>query len=247
MTGQENRLPHVLILGCGRSGTSIFGEFFKDIPQYRYLSEPPFDELSEEQFQQPQAIKVPRESCIHKADEGLSISVNTTLDLIPMPRKIYWIVRHPLDTIASLKVGISRDWGHHPRPLDWKDWLDKPLIERCAHHWNWINSMGFEKVRHLVTTKHFEDLVLQPRTFAHSLCTDLGIYMDHPSVNDWIGRVHNEDNDQFIEAETSRSYSTNDHQVKVGRWRENLTDHEIEEVLPLVRQTALSFGYRLPG
>ena len=247
MKGQQDRLPHVLILGCGRSGTSIFGEFFKDIPEYEYFSEPHFDDLVESQFQRPLAIKVPRESENHPPDEGLSISVTATKNLIPVPRKIYWIVRHPLDTIASLKVGISRDWGHHPRPTDWKEWLHKPLIKQCAHHWNWINSVGYTKVNHLVSIKHFEDLVLQPRNFAQILCKDLGLNPNHSAVNHWIDRVQNENNEKFIEADTSRSYSTNDHKVKVGRWRENLTSEEVQDSLQIVRHTAMSFGYRLPN
>ena len=40
---REGFPSHVIILGCGRSGTSIFGELFEHIPGYMYYSEPPFD------------------------------------------------------------------------------------------------------------------------------------------------------------------------------------------------------------
>ena len=41
MTTQSRPAPaNVAILGCGRSGTSIFGELFEAIPGYTYYSEP---------------------------------------------------------------------------------------------------------------------------------------------------------------------------------------------------------------
>src|SRR5262245_41559406 len=126
---------HVVILGCGRSGTSIFGELFEHIPGYAYYSEPSFDEVIGLSFKDPVAIKVPRESEAHPAKAGLSFPMNVLLSVLPEQRKFYWQVRHPLDAIASLRVGIAQNWGHHPKPRDWEEWLDRPLIEQCAHHW----------------------------------------------------------------------------------------------------------------
>jgi hypothetical protein len=42
---------HVVILGCGRSGTSIFGELFEHLAPYTYYSEPSFAELMEFDFE----------------------------------------------------------------------------------------------------------------------------------------------------------------------------------------------------
>ncbi|MEM6630277.1 MAG: hypothetical protein AAF694_11435, partial [Bacteroidota bacterium] len=53
---------HVLILGCGRSGTSIFGELFDHLSGYTYHSEPPYESLAAFDWTTPQAIKVPRVS-----------------------------------------------------------------------------------------------------------------------------------------------------------------------------------------
>lgn len=52
-------------------------------------------------------------------------------------------MRHPLDAVCSLRVGICGGCDHHPRPLDWEDWLGRSLVERCAHHWAVINGDGF--------------------------------------------------------------------------------------------------------
>ena len=36
-----------------------------------------------------------------------------------------------------------------------------------------------------------------------------------------------------------------DHTVRVGRWRENLTDHEVRAVIPIVASAARIQGYDL--
>ena len=103
-------IHHVIILGCGRSGTSIFGELFEDLKPYKYYSEPYFDELLKSDFARPVAVKVPRESPGYPPTLGLSFPLDILLQKIPDPKIIYWQVRHPLDTICSLKVGISYRW-----------------------------------------------------------------------------------------------------------------------------------------
>ena len=41
----ESDPPDIMILGCGRSGTSIFGELFEHLTPYHYLSEPDYEML----------------------------------------------------------------------------------------------------------------------------------------------------------------------------------------------------------
>ncbi|MEL6255705.1 MAG: hypothetical protein AAFR87_27115 [Bacteroidota bacterium] len=167
---------HVLILGCGRSGTSIFGEFFDHLPMYQYLSEPNFDDLAKLDQNQPIAIKVPRRSKFHPPDKGLSISVKELYKLFPKNLQIYWQLRHPLDTIASLKVGISKNWGHHPRPYDWEEWMEEPLIKKCAYHWAYINRFGFEHIKEIAQIKRFEDMLFDPMAFALQICKETDVY-----------------------------------------------------------------------
>ena len=125
--------PPVIVLGCGRSGTSIFGELFDGLGGYDYQSEPPFEEVMQRTAGTPFAVKVPRESPGYEPDEGLSIPVGQLLERHPGTR-IFWIVRHPLDAISSLRVGISKGWRHHPRPPDYESWLNRPLVEQCAQY-----------------------------------------------------------------------------------------------------------------
>jgi len=237
--------PPVLILGCGRSGTSIFGELFGSLSGYEYLSEPPFSEVIS-RIDEGVAIKVPTESVGFASDPGLSFPFKTLLEVSPTTR-VFWIVRHPLDAICSLRIGIGQDWMHHPRPLDWQEWLDRPLIERCAHHWNYINSFGYDAVRDLATLVRFEDMIEAPLQFAEAAVIAGGSDpLDHQrSIKQWAARVQDTNNEQFIEAHTSRRHSRPDHSVRVGRWQENLSAQEVSVVVSMVSKTNERYGYDL--
>jgi hypothetical protein len=239
------RNKHVLILGCGRSGTSIFGEFFEHLPAYTYYSEPLFERLKSLNYSSPVAIKVPKESPNFPSSPGLSFPLDELFRAFPEPRQLYWQIRHPLDTICSLRVGIAENWGHHPKPPDWQDWLSRPLLERCAHHWNYINAIGFTQVAQWVKLTRFEDMIQNPVGFAYNICEDVGIdtNIHKHDIQQWAQRVQNTNNPHFVEAKISRPYSRPDHQVRIGRWKENLSEAEIERVLPIIRETAAKFDY----
>ena len=242
-------LPHhVIILGCGRSGTSIFGELFEHLEAYTYYSEPPFAQLTTFDYTSPVAAKVPTESAGFPPSPGLSFPLETLLATIPKPLNIYWQLRHPLDTICSLRVGIANHWGHHPRPPDWQAWLDHPLLERCAHHWNYLNSVGFAQVAEMATITRFEDMVTDSQAFAQRICQQVNVEasVHQASLDAWAQRVQNTNNPQFVEAHTSREYSRPDHRIKIGRWKENLSESEVAMVDPLIRTTARQMGYVLP-
>ena len=238
---------HVIILGCGRSGTSIFGELFDHLSPYTYYSEPPFADLLQFDFTGPIAVKVPKESSQYSPTPGLSFPLDTLLSEVPDPKQIYWQIRHPLDTICSLRIGIAKNWGHHPQPPDWRDWLDRPLLEQCAHHWNYINSTGFGQVRHLAIVKRFEAMIQNPLSFAQSVSREIGLdpAAHQSELAQWARRVQNTNNKDFVEAETSRSYSRPDHTVRVDRWKENLTPADVASIRPIIEQTASQFGYEL--
>lgn len=236
---------NVVILGCGRSGTSIFGELFEALPEYTYLSEPEFGELLENNSQPPLAVKVPRQSEDYVAPIGLSFPIETLVKAWSEEPIFFWQVRHPLDAIASLKAGISNNWGHHPRPPDWKEWRQRPLLEQCAHHWATINGPGYNAVKEITTVAEFEKLLAEPLAFATSICQAVqqDIERVQPQLKQWAERVQNTNNEKFVEAKTSRRYSRPDHSVRVGRWRENLSPAEVEAIWPLVADAAAQFGY----
>ena len=244
---KDSILHHVIILGCGRSGTSIFGELFEHLEPYTYYSEPFFDDLLQLDFTLPIAVKVPKESINYPPTPGLSFPLTNLLAEIPDPKSFYWLVRHPLDTICSLRVGISKDWGHHPKPPDWRDWLERPVIERCSHHWNYINSLGYKHLHALAGVKYFEEMIRTPRPFANAICKEIGLDIEahELALSEWANRVQNTNNEHFVEAKTSRNYSRADHQTRIDRWKENLSMEEIKRVIPILRKTAKQFGYSL--
>lgn len=236
-----------MILGCGRSGTSIFGELFDGLGAYRYASEPPFAEVMAADFGRPTAFKVPRESDGWPAPPGLSFPVDAYLARAP-GAKIFWIVRHPLDAICSLRVGIANNWGHHPRPPDWTDWLGRPLLERCAHHWAFLNTAGYAQVEVLARLVRFETMIADPLAFARAIAAEVGVdaVAADAHLRGWAARVQDRNGPGFVEAVTSRGYSRPDHQRRVDRWRENLTLAEARALWPLVAEAADRFGYAPP-
>lgn len=241
-----------LVLGCGRSGTSIFGELFEALPGYRYVSEPTLEELAAASADRPDAspalaTKVPQAHPDHPAPVGLPLPLDVMVDALLQPALV-WVVRHPLDAIASLRVGIDDGWGHHPRPPDWEAWLDRPLVERCAHHWASINGAGWEAVADEVAAiVRFEDLIAAPEDVARDVADLVGADADAPAVEAWWRRVRDRDDEHFVEALTSRGRSRPDHSVRVGRWRENLSEEEVARAVPIVADAAARFGYDLPG
>lgn len=236
--------PPAMVLGCGRSGTSIFGELFEGLTPYRYWSEPPFAEVMADRGDRPLAVKVPHESAGFAPDPGLSFPLETYLERFPNA-VLFWIVRHPLDAISSLRVGIGLDWRHHPRPPDWEQWLDRPLVERCAHHWTHINSVGYAQISGRATLVHFEGMISAPYDFAVRVCEVLNLdpARVEPHLRTWAGRVQNTNNEAFVEARTSRNLSRPDHSVRVGRWRENLSEAEIAMARAIAGDTANQMGY----
>ena len=237
------------ILGCGRSGTSIFGELFQTLPAYQYHSEPEWREFTSIDFSSPVAVKVPRPRPGGTSNRGLPFHPEDFHQVFPTTGMLFWKVRHPLDAICSLKIGIAKNWGHHPQPHDYQQWLDRSLAEQCAHHWNYINTLGYRQLAGEVVVKKFEDMIMDPIQFATSCLEQCNLdwKTNQRAVETWADRVQDSNNKKFEEAECSRPYSTNDHKKKVGRWKENLTRDEMNLVLPIVAEGARLFGYELDG
>ena len=91
-------------------------------------------------------------------------------------------------------------------------------------------------------------MIADPLGVARAICAEVGLDPGpcEESLRRWARRVQDQDNDDFEEAECSKSYSRPDHRTKVGRWRENLSAAEVAELGPLVAEVAARFGYALP-
>ncbi len=242
-------MPHnALILGCGRSGTSIFGELFAELGPFDYFEEPLVDDVPTGSGRAI-AVKVPRLPEGVAAPPGCALPDDALARTPPAPRTLFWQVRHPFDAVCSLRVGIADGWGHHPRPPDWQAWIDRPLVERCAHHWATINSSGYRQVADVAIVNHFEAMLRDPIAAARHATLAVGLDPDTVAepIARWAHRVRDRTDSRFVEARMSRRRSRPDHTTRIDRWRENLTPEQREAIAPIVEDTARTFGYSLPN
>ncbi len=91
-------------------------------------------------------------------------------------------------------------------------------------------------------------MIGDPMSFARSICALVGIdvHGESAAILEWAARVQNTNNVAFVEANTSRNYSRRDHEVRIGRWRENLTGDEADRAWSIVSEPAKRFGYEQP-
>ena len=96
---------------------------------------------------------------------------------------------------------------------------------------------------------HFEDMIHDPGSFANAVCGHIGlsVYECEDKLRTWATRVQDTNNKQFVEAQTSRHHSRPDHSVRVGRWRENLSDEQARSAARIVSSANRRFHYDLHG
>ncbi|GJM30576.1 MAG: hypothetical protein DHS20C17_32110 [Cyclobacteriaceae bacterium] len=221
---------------------------FQSIPGYQYYSEPEWPDFKNIDFTNTVAIKVPRVAPGTDPSSGLPFDLEQFYNHFPPSGIIFWQVRHPLDTVCSLRVGIAKSWGHHPQPHNYREWLNRPLVEQCAYHWNYINTRGFTRVEEVAKINKFEDMICDPFNVACRQLVLAGVDIDkhRKQIQKWASRVQDVNNAEFVEAHCSRAYSRNDHSRKVGRWRENLSASEVSGIKPIIQPGARNFDYILP-
>lgn len=244
-----SRPRHVVVLGCGRSGTSNLGELFEAVPQYDHRFEPAMSELRTLPFDsRPVAVKVPTDDRARRArfTPGLPFDLEELLDAVPQPRALLWVVRHPLDTICALRPGIAADWAHDPRPDDFGRWLDRPLVERCARHWANVNGAGHDRVGALAEVVRYEDLVFRPVEAASRVLRHAGF--DRRSATStaeaWAGRVGNDEGDAAHDPRQQHWLSSGNPQA-IGRWQTELGRDDVERVRPVLGTVPDKFGYEI--
>jgi len=242
-------VSHVVILGCGRSGTSIFGELFETLGAHQYFFEPNLEQVRQIDFSAgPVAMKVPKAFPGTPMTPGLPFLLEEFLSLIPEPRTFFWQARNPLDAVCSLRPGIEANWSHNPKPPDWEQWLARPLVERCARHWSYINVNGYRAVKQFAAINRYEDLVLDPINAAKKACSLTGCDVPpyQPAIEAWAATVGNRKDVSVYEAKRQVVWSRQDHSVRVERWRENLSPEEVAAVCEIVKEAASELGYPVP-
>lgn len=249
LRARRPRPRHVVILGSGRSGSSILGELFESLAAYDYRFEPSMAELGTIDYgARPVAIKVPKDDRARspRFSPGLPFDLGELLDTVPEPRALVWIVRHPLDAVCSLRPGVAADWAHNPRPPDYERWLDRPLVERCARHWAYVNGPGHDTVGHLAEVVRYEDLVFEPvRTGMRVLArAGVGRRAASDAVARWAATVGNDKGAGAYEARR-QDWLSGANRRRVGRWQSELDTADVERIRPILGSVPAKFGYKL--
>ena len=258
----------VFLVGCARSGTSILGEALAVHPRIEYLFEisPMWnvvvperpDHRLERGDATPEVALAVYEALAREAGDlrgKLLLEKNpkhvlriSFLDaLFPWARFCH-IVRDGRDTVASLMFRNRGDhWGHLEIP-GWREILRRhPEANhiRCAHQWREAvrtareegQSLGGERFLEL----RYEDLVERAGETLGRALKFLGLDAD-PGVDEFSGKIQDETAGSYHARRQVRHYVEN-HSRRIGRYRENLGDSQLEEVLDVCGDLLGELGY----
>ncbi|MEC7777215.1 MAG: sulfotransferase [Planctomycetota bacterium] len=257
----------VFLLGCARSGTSIFGEALASHPAVTYLFElsPTWnsiveegaDHRLEEAAADPElARRVYEEFSGHLRGEPGEVLLEKNpkhvlrlpflAALFPWGRFVH-IIRDGRDTAASLMFRNRGDgWGHLQVP-GWRELLERYPQEnhiRCAHQWRIAVETARSDGARLgdrYLELRYESLVESPLAIAEEALAFMGL--DAPAaVADFCLKIQDETEGSYHALKQVRHYVDN-HSRRIGRYRENLTPDQVAEVEEACGTTLSGLGY----
>lgn len=255
-------LSIALIVGCARSGTSIFAEAISAHPDVQYVFEPhEIWELAgngENGSHRLTAQHATPDICAHLREwftarqGGAALILDKTLRnalrvmflraVFPEARFIH-IVRDGRDVACSLMPGVGGDTWNHLKPVAWHElqttWQG---IERCALVWRDVVQTAcadLAGVPHLQV--RYEELIAAPRETVIRTWQYLGLPAN-PSMLGFADRISDATAGSFHAAKQTFWYRE-DHTHRVGRWRENLTAEQQLRVNALLADTLNTLGY----
>jgi len=257
----------VFLLGCARSGTSIFGEALAAHPDITYLFElsPTWNSIVEEGADHrldassatPEVARQvyaefsqrlrgePGEVLLEKNPKHV-LRLPFLAELFPWARFLH-IVRDGRDTAASLMFrNRGPVWGHLQVP-GWKELLERYGEEnhvRCAHQWRIAVETARADGARLddrCREVRYEDLVQGPLAVAEEALAFMGL--DAPeAVAEFCGKIQDETEGSYHALKQVRHYVDN-HSRRVGRYRENLSAAEVAEVEKACGGLLAELGY----
>ncbi len=251
-----------LIVGCARSGTSILGELIASHPEVAYKHEAhavwnkaglgvnESHRLTEAHATDKVIRKIRKRFAAEMGQARLFVEkCPRSILRIPFIRKVFpeakiiHIVRDGRDVACSLLPGIGGDEWRHLKPPNWQElFRNERGIMRCALTWKTVMDIALQdlqEVPHLLV--RYEDLVAHPQETASRLLKFLDL-PEHPAVFDFCRRIQNQTEGSY-QAQKQVKWFRNDHSVRIGRWRENMTAEQAEKVNTLLRPLLQHFGY----
>lgn len=257
------------LIGCARSGTSILGESLAAQPRITYLYEVsaiwkrvfpdrPDDRLVAADASDSETIqRLHAELAARMTDPERDILLEKnpkhTLRVAFLDRafpgcRFLHIIRDARDTVASLMFrNRGLEWGHLKIP-GWKDLLEKhPEANhlRCAHQWRDSVRLARQEGSALDSDRYleirFEDLVARPVEIVTAAMAFLGLEMTE-TVRETCSRIQDETARSYHARRQVRHFVDN-HQRRVGRYRENLTETQRAEVEAICGELMRELGY----
>jgi len=251
-----------LIMGCARSGTSILGELLASHPEVKYKHEAHavwdkagLGENDSHRLTQQHATSQVKRGIRKKfaEEQGKAtlfvekcprsvLRVPFIREVFPEARLIH-IVRDGRDVACSMLPGIGAEEWRHLKPPNWQHLMHTEQgVVRCAHAWKTIMAIALHD---LAQTPHFmlryEDLVEQPERKARELFEFLELPCA-PEVTAFCANIQNTTAGSY-HAHKQVKWFREDHEVRIGRWRENMSPEEATRVEELLRPLLMQFEY----
>lgn len=249
----------VFITGCARSGTSILGELVESHPRVMYvyeeriwrtLGETDHHAVTTDDISSKNMIKLRKWMKMYKRKNKIVVEKNPR-HIVRVPfikhifpdAKIIHIVRDGRDVSCSLKSGLCGKTWAHVKPPRWREIeRDYEGVVRCARAYHDIMQYpmrDLESIEHLQVK--YEDYVANPEKIAYKVFEHIGLPM-HDNVIEFSSKVQDTMEGSYVARHQMRWYK-NDHSKRIGRWRENMTEEEQEEVNKILKPVLKYYGY----
>lgn len=251
-----------LIIGCARSGTSILGELVAAHPGVQYFFEvhrvweiggpgPDDSHRLTAADATPEVVAAIRGWFEGESDGRMivekcprnAVRVPYLRAILPEARIIH-VVRDGRDTACSLRPGIGgADW-QHLKPANWLRLRELAWAERTARLWSEVVTLAEDELTgsgHLLV--RYEDLVGDPPAEAARILEFLGL-PPSDEVLRFCDRIQDRVPGSYAARRADR-WDTPDHEVRIGRWRTNLTPEEQLAVESLTATARRRLGYEV--
>jgi hypothetical protein len=251
-----------LIMGCARSGTSILGELIGAHPDVKYkheahaiwnkagLGENESHRLTAQHATPEVKRQIRRRFELEKGEAALLVEKCPRSALrIPFIREVFpeakliHIIRDGRDVACSMLPGIGGSEWRHLKPPNWKKIFEQDRgAVRCARAWSEIIEIALND---LDGASHFalkyEELIAEPAQIAGNLLRFLEL-PEHPAVDEFCKKIQNTTANSY-QAQKQAKWFQDDHQVRIGRWRENLKQDEAEAIEKMLRPFLIKLRY----
>ncbi|MCH7576022.1 MAG: sulfotransferase [Candidatus Marinimicrobia bacterium] len=255
-------LRNAFIVGVARSGSSILGELIAAHPQVDYLFEVhqiwevggaginASHRLTAEHATPQVAKAIQTWFAERQTPDRLLLEKNPRNVLrIPYLRAIFpeariiHLVRDGRDAACSMVPGCGGEKWLHLKPPSWNTFFSEYSgAVRCAHAWQEAAEIALAdlaSVFHLLL--RYESLLTQPEKI-------LGQFLDFLELESsaetsaFLSRLQ-DDTVGSYQAREQAFWFRDDHKVRMGRYKENLTMGELAEINSFLAPTLTKLGY----